>query len=227
MKLTQFIVLLLSLVQSTALNTVAESVDTREPFGRVCLSVIIGSNGEAAFDPKASYGPDYRLVAHLDASIGCTVVTVALDPANGHLANGWRPQAVELTEKAEAVLPLKPKVWNLPPKEPFDFYVLFLDSSSNDAREIKRLVAAMQDPKIDSKLLEIQTTKLRELLTRQFAGSELSKHAATVPLPDEVGGTLRSGSNEFPWRRFSVPVNFTEAQAGLLIFSSRSLENGK
>jgi len=200
----------------------AELADLRKPYGRVCLSVI-SSQGEATFDPKADYDAGAALVVHLDASTPCIAVTVALDMKNGHLANGWRPQLAELAEGADVVLPRKPTVWTLASIEPFDFYVLFLDSGASDVREIKRLIQAMQNSKTDSQLLTIQTIKLRELLTRQLAGSELSSHVAAIPLPDEVGGALRS--DEFPWRRFSVSVNFSQIQPGMLIFSRRAPQN--
>jgi hypothetical protein len=201
-----------------------DTVDPRKPFGRVCLSVVADSGSETAFDAKAAYNADDRLVIHLDATEPCTAVTLALDPANGNLANGWRPQAVDLTGEEDVVVPQKPEVWSLGSTHPFEFYVLFLDSGSSDAREIKRLVKAMQTSKSDSQLLDVQTVKLHELLTRQLAGTEVSSHSAVIPLPDQLGGALR-GPYEFAWRRFSVRVNFSQIQAGILIFSSRSLDS--
>ena len=226
-KLPEWVFLWLLLMGSVVPRMFADSVDPRKPYGRVCISVVNGSGGEVPFDAKASYGSDERLAAHLDANARCLAVTLALDPANGHLANGWRPEAVELAEAQEIVLPRKPVVWNFTSVQPFDFYVLFLDSASRDAQEIKRLIEAMQTSKIDSQLLTIQTNKLHELITRQLAGSEPSSHAAVIPLPEQIGGELRGGSDEFPWRRFSVRVNFSEIQPGMLIFSSRWLENKK
>ncbi|MBV8481797.1 MAG: hypothetical protein JO077_02910 [Verrucomicrobia bacterium] len=213
-------VLLLTLVVRTVLG---DKIDPRKPYGRVCLSVVTGSRSEAAFDAKAAYDGDDRLIIHLDTTEPCTAVTLALDPTNGHLANGWRPQAVDLSEQ-DVVLPQKPVVWSLASTQEFDFYVLFLDSGSSDAREIKGLVKAMETSKSDSQLLSVQTTKLHELLTRQLAGTEMSSHSAAIPLPEQLGGALR-GSDEFPWRRFSVRVNFSQAQVGMLIFSRRSLES--
>jgi len=226
-KLIQSVVLSLSLLELFTLRAVANTVDPRKPYGRVCLSVVTSSGGETVFDVKGAYAASDRIEAHLDATLECTAVTLALDPVNGHLANDWRPQAVDLSEGQEMVLPQRPIVWNLASVRPFDFYVLFLDSGSSEAREIKRLIRAMQSSKTGSQLLDIQTTKLRELVTRQLAGSDLSSHAATIPLPDQVGGALRGGSDEFPWRRFSVRVNFTEIQPGMLIFSSRGPEDKK
>lgn len=222
MKQVWLVVWFLALVVLLVPRGAGDSVDPRKPYGRVCLAVVSDSGVEAAFDTKTAYGPGDRLVAHSDATAPCIAVALALDSKTGYLANDWRPQAAELAEGQEAVLPQRSTLWNFTSSQPFDFYVLFLDLYSSDTQSIKRLIAAMQNTKGGSQLLSIQTTKLHELLTRQLAGSQLSSHVAAIPSTDEVGGMLRGG-DEFPWRRFSVRVNFSETQPGMLVFSSGKL----
>jgi len=143
---------------------------------------------------------------------------VALNQGDGQLAYGWRPQFAELDEEWEEVrLPQKNPVWRWEARaEPFDLYVLFLSASSPLAPEIKRLVAAMQDP-TDS-VLKLQTNKLHELISRAAGDSDPSKHQATTTVT-EVHGITR-GPNEFLWRSFASKVYFDDRNSGLLVFRS-------
>ena len=74
----------------------------------------------------------------------------------------------------------------------------------------------MQSPKIDEKLLAMQTNKLRELIGR--ITSENQKSNLTPFKDPEMGGVFRG--NEFPWRMFAQSVNFGDDQSGVLILAS-------
>ncbi len=111
--------------------------------------------------------PGSTVRAHIDASNKCTVLLAALTK-DGKLANGWRPQLSEVPAEFEEVqLPKAPATWDWSkPSAPFDLYVCFLAPGSKEIEEAKKLVAAMQAPKIDDRLLAMQTNKLRELVGR-------------------------------------------------------------
>jgi len=199
--------------------TAASEADLSRPYGSVCLSVRDETvSKEVVFTPEVGPGPGKSIVAHAVASVPCILLIVALNRGDGQLAYGWRPQFAELDEEWEEVrLPQKNPVWRWEARaEPFDFYVLFLSASSPLAQEIKRLVAAMQDP-TDS-VLKLQTNKLHELISRAAGDSDPSKHQATTTVT-EVHGITR-GPNEFLWRSFASKVYFDDRNSGLLVFRS-------
>jgi len=199
--------------------TAASEADLSRPYGSVCLSVRDETvPKEVVFTPEVGPGPGKSIVAHAVASVPCILLIVALNRGDGQLAYGWRPQFAELDEEWEEVrLPQKNPVWRWEARaEPFDFYVLFLSASSPLAQEIKRLVAAMQDP-TDS-VLKLQTNKLHELISRAAGDSDPSKHQATTTVT-EVHGITR-GPNEFLWRSFASKVYFDDRNSGLLVFRS-------
>ena len=200
-------------------HTAASEADLSRPYGSVCLSVRDETvSKEVVFTPEVGPGPGKSIVAHAVASVPCVLLIVALNQGDGQLAYGWRPQFAELDEEWEEVrLPQKNPVWRWEAQaEPFDFYVLFLSASSPLAQEIKRLVAAMQDP-TDS-VLKLQTDKLHELISRAAGDSDPSKHRATTTVT-EVHGITR-GPNEFLWRSFASKVYFDDRNSGLLVFRS-------
>ena len=200
-------------------HTAASEADLSRPYGSVCLSVRDETvPKEVVFTPEVGPGPGKSIVAHAVASVPCILLIVALNRGDGQLAYGWRPQFAELDEEWEEVrLPQKNPVWRWEARaEPFDFYVLFLSASSPLAQEIKRLVAAMQDP-TDS-VLKLQTNKLHELISRAAGDSDPSKHQATTTVT-EVHGITR-GPNEFLWRSFASKVYFDDRNSGLLVFRS-------
>ena len=201
--------------------TAASEADLSRPYGSVCLSVRDETaSKEVVFTPQVGPGPGKSIVAHAVASVPCILLIVALNQGDGQLAYGWRPQFAELDEEWEEVrLPEKNPVWRWEAQaEPFDFYVLFLSASSPLAQEIKRLVAAMQDPNEDQSVLKLQTNRLRELISRAAGDSDPSKHRATTTVT-EVHGITR-GPNEFLWRSFASKVYFDERNSGLLVFRS-------
>ena len=201
--------------------SVASEADLSKPYASVCLSV----RGEAVpkeevFTPEVGPGPGKSIVAHAVASAPCLLLVVALNQGDGQLAYGWRPQFAELDEPWEEVrLPRKNPVWRWEARtEPFDFYVLFLSTGSPFAQEIKRLVAAMQDPTQEQSVLKLQTNKLHELISRAAGDSDPSKHRATTTVTEVHG--IRRGPNEFLWRSFASKVYFDDQNSALLVFSS-------
>ena len=85
-----------------------------------------------------------------------------------------------------------------------------------DAEEAKRLISAMQSLKLEDRILEMQTNKLRELIGR--IASEKQKSNQTLFKDPEVGGVFRG--NEFPWRQFAQSVTFSDDRPGVLILAS-------
>jgi hypothetical protein len=199
----------------------ASEADLSRPYASVCLSVRDEAvSKEVVFTPEVAPGPGKSIVAHAVASWPCILLIVALSQGDGQLVYGWRPQVTELDQEWEEVrLPKKNPVWRWEAQaEPFDFYVLFLSASSPLVQEIRRLVAAMQDPTEEQSLLKLQTNKLRELISRAAGDSDPSKHRATTTVT-EVHGITR-GPNEFLWRSFASKVYFNDRNSALLVFPS-------
>jgi len=199
----------------------ASEADLSRPYASVCLSVRDEAvSKEVVFTPEVAPGPGKSIVAHAVASAPCILLIVAFSQGDGQLVYGWRPQFTELDKEWEEVrLPKKNPVWRWEAQaEPFDFYVLFLSASSPLAQEIKRLVAAMQDPTEEQSILKLQTNKLHELISRAAGDSDPSKHRATTTVT-EVHGITR-GPNEFLWRSFASKVYFNDRNSALLVFPS-------
>lgn len=197
--------------------------EEEQPRGRVCLSIL--DSGPAAKEVplrlSETVRPGSTVRAHLDSSDKCTVLVAALTK-DGKLANGWRPQLAEVPDDFEEVqLPKAPVTWEWSGSHgPFDLYVLFLPPGSKEVDEAKKLVGAMQTPKIDDRLLAMQANKLRELVGRITNEKEKVNQA---PLAEpEVGGVFRGSGVDavFPWREFAQSIDFDENRAGVLILSS-------
>jgi hypothetical protein len=201
----------------------ADAVDEEKPHARVCLSLFEPGppEKEEAFTLSAPAGAGKTVRAYVDASEKCSVFIAALTK-DGKLANGWRPQLAEVpAEFEEILLPMSPTKWDwTTTAAPFDFYVLFLTPDSKETSEIKKLVDAMQNPKVDDRVLAMQTTKLKELIGRLATDKDkANKGPASEP---EVGGVFRGTA--FPWRQFAKSVNFSADRPGVLVLSSENAE---
>lgn len=193
------------------------AVDEEKPYGRVCISLHEPGppEKEEPFKMSAPAGPGKTVHAYIDASNKCTVLVAALTK-DGKLANGWRPQLVEVPDEFdEVLLPKMPLKWDWSTASaPFDFYVLFLAPESKDVAEARKLVDAMQAAK-DDRLIAMQTGKLKELIGRITSEKEKVNQApASEP---EVGGVFRGAA--FPWRQFAQGVNFAADRPGVVILS--------
>jgi len=201
----------------------ATAVDEEKPHGRVCLSLFEPGppEKEEAFQISAPPGAGKIVRAYVDASDKCSVL-VAVITKDGKLANGWRPQLSEVpAEYEEILLPTAPVKWDwTTTSAPFDFYVLFLAPGAKEIDEAKKLVDAMQNPKVDDRVLALQTGKLKELIGRIAADKS---NANQGPLSDpEIGGVFRGSA--FPWRQFARAANFAPDRPGVVILSSEATE---
>jgi hypothetical protein len=199
------------------------AADEDKPQGRVCISIVDSagpSPKEEPFKISATARPGSTVRAHIDASNKCVVLVTALTK-DGKLANGWRPQLADVPAEFEDVqLPKSPVTWEWSgPKVPFDLYVLFLPPDSKEIAEAKKLVEAMQGPKIDDRLLAMQANKIRELIGRITNEKEKANQAPmTEP---ELGGVFRGGEDAvFPWRQFAQSIDFAVGRPGVLVLSS-------
>jgi hypothetical protein len=201
----------------------ADAVDEEKPHGRICLAIFEPGppEKEEAFTLAAAPGAGKTVRAYVDSSDKCSVLVVALTK-DGKLANGWRPQLSEVPpENEEILLPKPPVKWDWATASgPFDLYAVFLDPASKEIDEARKLVDAMQNPKVDDRVLAMQTTKLKELLGR-LASDKDKANAAPVSEP-EVGGVFRGAA--FPWREYARGVNFSADKPGVLVLSSDSAE---
>lgn len=201
----------------------AEAVDEEKPHGRVCLSIFEPGppEKEEAFTVSAPPGAGKTVRAYVDSSDKGSVLLAALTK-DGKLANGWRPQLADVpAEYEEILLPKAPVKWDWATSStPFDFYVLFLAPDSKELAEAKKLVEAMQNPKVDDRVLAMQTTKLKELIGRLATDKDKANRGpASEP---EVGGVFRGAA--FPWRQFARGVNFSAERPGVLVLSSGNAE---
>jgi hypothetical protein len=209
---------------ATASSAVAaNAVDEDKPYGRVCVSLFEAGppEKEGAFQTSAAPGPGKTIRAYVDASEKCTVLVAAITK-DGKLANGWRPQLAEVPDEFEEILlPKAPVQWDWSAMSgPFDFFVLFLAPGSKEIEEAKRLVEAMQNLKVDDRVLALQTNKLKELIGRITSEKEKVNQA---PVSDpEVGGVFRGAA--FPWRQYAQGINFAADKPGVLILSSDGAE---
>ena len=198
------------------------AVDEEKPHGRVCLSLFEPGppEKEEAFQISAPAGAGKTVRAYVDASDKCSVLVAAITK-DGKLANGWRPQLSEVpAEFEEILLPTAPVKWDWTTSSvPFDFYVLFLSPDSKEIAEVKKLVDVMQNPKVDERVLALQTGKLKELIGRIAADKNTNQAPASEP---EVGGVFRGAA--FPWRQFARAANFAPDHPGVVILSSEAAE---
>jgi hypothetical protein len=201
----------------------AGPVDEEKPYGRVCLSLYEPGppEKEEAFQNSAPPGAGKTVRAYVDASEKCSVL-IAATTKDGKLVNGWRPQLSEVPpDYEEILLPKTPVKWDWSTASgPFDLYVLFLAPGSKEIEEAKKLVEAMQNPKVDDRVLAMQTGKLKELIGR-IASDKDKTDQAPVSEP-EVGGVFRGAA--FPWRQFARSVNFSADRPGVLVLSSDNAE---
>jgi hypothetical protein len=201
----------------------ADAVDEEKPRARVCLSIYEPGppEKEEAFQISTAAGPGKTVRAYVDSSDKCTVLIAALTK-DGKLVNGWRPQLSEVPRDFEEILlPITPVKWFWATASgPFDLYVLFLAPGSKEIDEARKLVDAMQNPKVDDRILTMQTGKLKELIGR-IASDKDKSNQAPVSEP-EVGGVFRGAA--FPWRQFARSVNFAADRPGVLVLSSEVTE---
>jgi hypothetical protein len=221
--MTKILFLLLGVATISCVSSAMAAADEDKPQGRVCISILDSgaSAKEEPFRLSATGRPGSTVRAHIDASNKCAVLIVALTK-DGKLANGWRPQLSEVPADFEDVqLPKAPVTWEWSgPKAPFDLYVLFLAPGSKEVEEAKKLVGAMQAPKIDDRLLAMQVNKLRELVGR-ITNEKEKVNQAPMTEP-ELGGVFRGSGVDavFPWRQFAQSINFADDRPGVLILSS-------
>ena len=198
-------------------------VNEEKPYGRFCLSLYEPGppEKEEAFQISAPAAAGKTVRAYVDASDKCSVLVAALTK-DGKLVNGWRPQLSEVpAEFEEILLPKTPVKWDWSAASgPFDLYVLFLAPGSKEIEEAKKLIDAMQNAKIDDRILVMQTGKLKELIGR-LASDKDRTNQAPVSEP-EIGGVFRGAA--FPWRQFARSVNFSADRPGVLVLSSDSVK---
>jgi hypothetical protein len=220
--MAKFYYLLFGLMAASG-TLAAVAVDEDKPHGRVCVSLFEPGppEKEELFQVSSPPGSGKTVRAYVDASEKCTVLVAALTK-DGKLANGWRPQLSEVPgDFEEILLPKAPVKWEWSGASgPFDFYVLFLTADSKEIAEAKKLVDAMQNPKVDDRVLALQTGKLKELIGRITSARE-KVNPAPVSEP-EVGGVFRGTA--FPWRQFAQGTNFAADRPGVLVLSSEGAD---
>lgn len=205
------------LTSTTLCLTPSQAADKNAPHARVCIAVANSSTGEEEpFQAVSTPGKGKKIVAHLDANAKCEAVIAAFNRKTGKLANGWRPQFVQIAEQREVVLPKTPTTWSWEKEAgPIELYVLVFAPGSKDGAELKTLISAMQNRQSDA-IAKLQTNKLRELIGR----AKIDRgRAGNAPKGDsaEVGGVFRVAVG-FEWRDSARTVNFSADKPGAVIF---------
>jgi hypothetical protein len=152
----------------------------------------------------------------MDASAECVALILPLvERGSPRLANGWRPQMVGLPEWEERRLPAPPAVWNWNKgADPFELWIFFFKRDATGLDELQKLVAAMQNPSLDQRVLAQQTRKICEKLDARMRGKQpISKESK--PGPNLAGGSVRG--TEFPWRDYAQKVVLNDAFKGVLV----------
>ena len=186
-----------------------------ESYARVCATTVDAESNEAPL--AASSAPDLgeKLVVHLDASAGCVALILPLVEKVSRLANGWRPQIVALPKWEERKIPAPPAVWNWNSgADPFELWIFFFKRNAAGLDELQKLVAAMQNPSLNEKVLAQQTRKICERLDGRMSGKQpinQEPKARTALVGGEVRGT------EFPWRDYAQKVVLNDAFEGALV----------
>jgi hypothetical protein len=186
-----------------------------ETYARVCVTTIDADSKEAVLADSSAPGPGEKLIVHLDASTECVALILPLIEQASRLANGWRPQMVGLPQWDERRLPAPPAVWNWNKgADTFELWIFFFKRDAAGLDELQKLVAAMQNPGLDEKVLAQQTHKLLEKLNTRMTGKQ-----PIIPGPKAntalAGGTVRSV--EFPWRDYAQKISLNEAFEGALV----------
>ena len=201
----------------------ASEIDEDKPYGRVCLALFEPGppEKEEPFQLSTPPAAGKTVRVYVDASEKCSVLVAAITK-DGKLVNGWRPQLAEVPEEFEEILlPKAPLKWDWSAASgPFDLFVLFLAPGSKEIEEARKLVEAMQNPKVDNRVLAMQTSKLKELIGRITSEKE-KVNQAPISEP-EVGGVFRGAA--FPWRQYAQSINFAADKPGVLVLSSDSAE---
>jgi hypothetical protein len=186
-----------------------------ESYARVCATTLDAQSYETPLAESSAPGPGEKLVVHLDASAECVALILPLVEKGSRLANGWRPQMVTLPQWDERKLPAPPLVWNWNKgADPFELWIFFFKRDAAGLDEIQKLVAAMQNPSLDEKVLSQQTRKICEKLGARMSGKQPINQGpkASTAL---VGGSVRS--TEFPWRDYAQKVVLNDAFEGALV----------
>jgi hypothetical protein len=186
-----------------------------ESYARVCATTVDAESNETPLADTSAPGAEQKLVVHMDASIGCVALILPLIEKGSRLANDWRPQMVALPEWDERKLPTPPALWNWNEgADPFELWIFFFKRDAAGLDEIQKLVAAMQNPTLEEKVLAQQTRKLCEKLNPRMTGKQPIIPGAK-PGTALVGGTVRS--TEFPWRNYAQKVALSDAFEGALV----------
>ena len=210
------------LMTCVGLAGTASPAGADEASGRTCLVVEEPSADSphvvttTVFDDRSTSGPGKRLALHVDASVDSFVLVAAFNDKDRRLTNGWPPQFVELKAWEARHLPLAPAVWEwTSPTGPFEVDVAFLERTAKDIESIQNVIAAMQDPKTDPILRDLQAKKLREAIITWTAGQEDAAFHGGVA-SSAWGGTLRG--EPFPWPKMARKTVFGAKGRGVLIF---------
>jgi hypothetical protein len=98
--------------------------------------------------------------------------------------------------------------------EPFELWIFLFKRDAAGLDEISKLVAAMQNPKSDERVLAQQTRLLCDKLSSRMSGTQqiMKGPKAGAAL---VGGAMRA--TEFPWRDYAEKVTLNDALEGTLV----------
>jgi hypothetical protein len=184
-------------------------------YARVSVALADKEDNERPFTETSSPISGEKLNIYFDTNRECVVLVVPFAIRGQKMANRWRPQMAVLKEWEERKLPQYPIVWDWSKtSEAFEFWVFFFRSDAAGLGEMRSLIAAMQNPQLDDKVLAQQTRLLHELLGDRMSGTARVVHGPKASA-NPSGGAVRA--DEFPWRDFAYRVELNNALEGLLV----------
>ena len=179
------------------------------------MTTVDAESNEAPLSEKSLPAPGEKLVVHLDANSACLALILPLVENGRKLANGWRPQMVELAQWDEKTLPDSRRMWDWNKgADPFELWIFFFKRDAPIIGTFRILVAAMESPTLNQKTLAQQTTKLYEALGSRMTGTEQIVQGPKA-VPALVGGAVRN--IDFPWRKYAQKVVLNDEFEGALV----------
>lgn len=196
-------------------------LSAEDSYGRACLVVEDMSSNDpllittTVLGERSTPGSGKRVALYADANVDAYVFAAVFNDTDRRLTNGWRPQGLALRAGEEQRLPREPIRWEWTSSTgPFEAYAVFLSHAAREIESLQALVSAMQDPKADPALLDLQAKKLYEALARFTAQEPAAFHGGAVP--GAWGGTLRG--EPFPWPKMAQKTVIGANGRGVLIY---------
>lgn len=163
-----------------------------------------GLSKKYSFSKEAKAGPGQDLKLWITANRDCRAVAVAFT-RDGKLAYAGPPENLAVGSNKTIEIPAQGK-WTWEGKENLAEIDLIVGTdSSSDYKDLAKLVAAMNDPKVPDAAKRLQVAQLRTWVDAHSQGASRLTDYGVKPVPVEVGAMLRGG--ELNGQKVSIAAN--------------------